>query len=166
MESRIQFLGHPVHQLSVGLPIGALAFAVVSDVLAQVSGKEEYARATRLALDFGLAGALVAAPFGAVDFLAIPCGTRAKRVGFWHAVGNVGALGLFLGARLLHGRSKPRAAATAFALTGFAAIGVTAWLGGELVNRHGIGVKDVMGLNAPSSLPFGASAASTLQHKV
>jgi hypothetical protein len=30
--------------------------------------------------------------------------------------------------------------------------GVTAWLGGELINRHGVGVSDAMGLQQPSSL--------------
>jgi len=32
---------------------------------------------------------LVAAIFGAIDWLAIPGGTRAKRIGTLHGVGNV-----------------------------------------------------------------------------
>jgi uncharacterized membrane protein len=153
MESKIQLLGHPVHQMSVGLPIGA-AFAVTSDGLETLSGRRELGVAARLALNFGLLAAMVAAPFGVVDWLAIESGTRAKRIGLWHAVGNAGALGVFLAARLLRGSSDPRCGGSSkvMAVGGPGLLGVTAWLGGELVSRHGVGMHDVMGLNAPSSL--------------
>jgi uncharacterized membrane protein len=156
MESKVQFLGHPVHQLAVAAPIGALAFAVTSDTLESLSGRRKFGDAARLALNFGLITAAVAAPFGLVDWLAIESGTRAKRVGLWHALGNVGALGLFLGARVLRSSSNPRCVTSSkvLAAAGLGAVGVTAWLGGELVTRHGIGVHDVHGVNAPSSLSF------------
>jgi uncharacterized membrane protein len=35
---------------------------------------------------------------------------------------------------------------------GFALAGLTGWLGGELVDRHGVGVDDGANLDAPSSL--------------
>ena len=39
-----------------------------------------------------------------------------------------------------------------FSLLGFGLAGVTGWLGGELVDRLGVGVDDGANLNAPSSL--------------
>jgi uncharacterized membrane protein len=43
----------------------------------------------------GIVGGLAAAPFGWIDWFAIPDNTRAKSVGFWHGVGNVIVLLLF-----------------------------------------------------------------------
>jgi len=43
----------------------------------------------------GIVGGLVAAPFGVIDWLAIPHGTRAKSVGGLHGGGNVVVLLLF-----------------------------------------------------------------------
>lgn len=152
MESRAQFLGHPVHQILVEFPIGAFVFAVTCDSLGAFTGKRAFVPAARLALDFGLVTAVVAAPFGLVDWLAIRPGTRAKRVGLAHALGNVVALGCFAAARALRGNRRPVGPARWLALAGFGVSGVTAWLGGELINRHGIGVHDLIGEDVPSSL--------------
>jgi hypothetical protein len=45
----------------------------------------------------GIVGRLVVAPFGLIDYLAIPSGTRAKSVGLIHGLGNVVVLLLFAG---------------------------------------------------------------------
>jgi uncharacterized membrane protein len=159
MESRAQVLGHPVHQILVELPVGAFVFAVTCDTLGALTRRRAFAPAARLALDFGLATAVLAAPFGLVDWLAIQPRSRAKRVGLAHALGNVVVLGLFASARLLRGRRRPPSAARWLAAGGLGVAGVTAWLGGELINRHGIGVHDLVGQNAPSSLSREARAA-------
>jgi uncharacterized membrane protein len=44
----------------------------------------------------GIIGALAAAIFGLIDWLAIPSGTRAKAVGQWHGLGNLVIVGLFV----------------------------------------------------------------------
>jgi uncharacterized membrane protein len=150
MESRAKFAGHPVHQMMVALPLGAFGMAVSSDALRAGRRSRMYEYTAARAIDFGLVTAALAAPFGLVDWLAIPRGTRAKRVGLWHALGNVALLGLFGGSRWLRARHDPRAPWLAGA--GMLLGGVTAWLGGELINRHGVGVADAMGLQAPSSL--------------
>lgn len=165
MESKVQVLGHPVHQVAVALPIGALTFAVTSDALEHISGREEFAVAAKLALDFGLISAVVAAPFGAVDWFAIEPGTRAKRVGLWHAAGNVGVLAIFLASRLLRRSATSSVPGKLIAIAGLGLVAVTSWLGGELVNRHGVGVHDVMGLNAPSSLGKGSFGKASKYHK-
>lgn len=152
MESRVKVLGHPAHQIMVMFPIGALGLSVVSDALHTLKGRRLYASTARLALDYGLVTAAAAAPFGVIDWLGIGRRTRAKRVGALHAVGNLAVLGLFAASRLLRTGERAPAPAKWLSGAGLALSGATAWLGGELVNRHGIGVSDVIGQDLPSSL--------------
>jgi uncharacterized membrane protein len=152
MESRTQILGHPVHQVAVMFPIGALGLAVVSDVVHAATGERELAVVAERALNFGLVTAAIAAPFGLRDWLAIRPGTRAKRVGRWHAIGNVAVLALFAAARLLRTDKHVPRTAKLLAGAGLVLTSATAWAGTELINRHGIGVHDLLDENAPSSL--------------
>jgi uncharacterized membrane protein len=150
MESHAKLFGHPIHQIAVMFPIGMLAFTAVCDVMHSVKRKRIWSTAARTALGAGLVGAGVAAPFGLVDYLAIPRGTRAKRIGGWHALGNAAVLSLFLTSWLLRERgSSPRGVAlSSLALLG---LGGTAWLGTELINRLGVGVYSPTSLDAKSS---------------
>jgi uncharacterized membrane protein len=152
MESRIKLMGHPVHQMLVAFPLGAFGFSVAADTLHTFSGDSRHAAAAEQALDFALASAALAAPFGVIDWLAIPSGTRAKQVGLWHGIGNVAMLGLLATSRWMRSRRDGSMAAKCLSGAAFMLSGVTAWLGGELVDRHGIGVDDDAALNAPSSL--------------
>ncbi|HYO96657.1 MAG TPA: DUF2231 domain-containing protein, partial [Polyangiaceae bacterium] len=152
MQSRAQVLGHPVHQIVVMFPMGAFGFATATDTLHSLTGRQELASAGRLALTFGLATAAVAIPFGLADWLAIRKGTRAKRVGAWHALGNAGVFTLFAAARLLRQGSRVPVSAKILAAAGFTLSGATGWAGSELINRHRVGVHDVIGEDAPSSL--------------
>lgn len=150
MESRAKLFGHPVHQIAVEFPIGMLAFTSLTDVLHALEPKPVWATAGRAALTAGIVGAAVAAPFGLIDYLAIPRKTRAKRIGAFHALGNVGVLSLFLGSLLLR-RRRARPASVALSSLAMLGLGVTAWLGGELINRLGVGVYSPTSLNAKST---------------
>jgi uncharacterized membrane protein len=152
MESRAKLLGHPIHQMLVTLPIGAFGLSVTSDALHTCLAKREFEETATRALDFALVSAAAAIPFGLVDWLAIPRGTRARRVGRWHALGNAALVGLLATSRILRARKDGLSAAKWLSGASFLLAGVTAWLGGELVDRHGIGVSDKHGLDAPSSL--------------
>ena len=155
MESRAKFLGHPVHQMLVVFPLGLLATAVVFDVVYLLSELPVMAAVSYWMMAAGLVGALVAAPFGLVDWLAIAPGTRAKKIGKLHGVGNGIVSVLFLGSWLLRGANEAYEPGALGYLLSFAGAGlalVTAWLGGELVSRLGVGVSDRAGLDAPSSL--------------
>jgi uncharacterized membrane protein len=151
MESHAKFAGHPIHQMLVAFPIGAFGMAVSSDVLRAGRRQPQYEYTAARAIDFGLISAAIAAPFGLVDWFAIPPGTRAKRVGLWHALGNAALLGLFASSRWLRGRRDLKRAEWV-AGAGMLLGGMTAWLGGELINRHGVGVSEALGLDASSSL--------------
>jgi uncharacterized membrane protein len=102
----------------------------------------------------GVITGLLAAPFGFIDWLAIPPGTRAKRIGAVHGLGNVVVVLLFAGSWLLRGDAPRAPDGLALALS-FVAGGLalfTGWLGGELVDRLSVGVDEGANVNAPSSL--------------
>ena len=154
MESRARLLGHPVHQMLVAFPIGAFGLSITGDVLDAWRGERRFGDAAKLALDFGLITAAAAAPFGLIDWLAVRPRTRAKSVGLWHAVGNAALLGVFATSRWLRSRGDVTRARWVSG-AGMLLAGATAWLGGELITRHGIGVHRQMGLDAPRSLESG-----------
>src|SRR5258706_5363431 len=108
----------------------------------------------------GISGGLLAAPFGWIDWWAIPKGTRAKSVGLWHGTGNVFVLVLFAASWLWRPKYPDRPDVLAYTLS-FLGAGLalfTGWLGAELVDRLGIGVDDKAHPDAPSSLSRPVSA--------
>jgi len=102
----------------------------------------------------GVVTGLLAAPFGFVDWLAIPAGTRAKRVGAIHGAGNVVVVLLYGASWLarMNAPATPTTVAYVLAFAGGALALFTGWLGGELVDRLGVGVDSGAHLDAPSSL--------------
>ena len=155
MESRIKLLGHPIHPMLIVFPLGLLSTAVVFDVLYVVTGNVDLSTFAFWALAAGLVGGLAAAIFGLIDWLAIPKGTRARRVGAFHGVGNVVVVALFALSFLLRTDASaylPDVAPLLLGLLGAGLALVTAWLGGELVYRLRVAVDDDAGLDAGSSL--------------
>jgi len=154
MESRAKLLGHPIHQMLIVFPLGLLATAVIVDLVYFAGDALIFAEVSYYLVIAGLLGGAVAAPFGLIDWLAIPPSTRAKRIGALHGAGNAVVLVLFLASALLRSDlpSAPPVAAYVCSFAGAALALVTAWLGGELVNRLGIGVSDGANVDAPSSL--------------
>lgn len=154
MESRARLLGHPVHQMLVVFPLGLLGGSVVFDLLDHVTDSGLMPVVAYYLILAGLVAGLAAAPFGAIDWLAIPSGTRAKSVGALHAAGNIVVLALFaISAWRRHDNPALPGVLAQLLSFGAAALSlITAWLGGELVDRHGVGVSDGANLNATSSL--------------
>lgn len=154
MQSKVKFLGHPVHQMMVVFPLGLLGVSVVFDLIHQLTGLSEMARVAYWMIVSGIVGGLLAAPFGWIDWLSIPDGTRAKAVGRLHGVGNVIVLLLFLVSWALRREApgSPGLDAVGCSVAGLLLSLVTAWLGGELVDRLGVGVYDDAHVDAPSSL--------------
>lgn len=162
MESRAKVAGHPVHPMLVVFPLGLFATAVIFDVIYLVTDQVRWTEVAFYMIGAGVVGGLVAAVPGTIDWLAIPRGTRARRIGLIHGVGNVVVVGLFLLSWLLR-REAPSAPPTEAIVAGLIGAGIsvfTGWLGGELVDRLGVGVDDGAHLDAPSSLselPAGSS---------
>jgi uncharacterized membrane protein len=157
MESRAKLFGHSIHQMLIVFPLGLLATAVVFDIVYLAGDSPLFAAFAFWLIVAGLVGGLLAAPFGLIDWLAIPRGTRAKRIGAVHGTGNLVVVGLFAVSAFLRWELPAEAPVLAYVCS-FAGAGlalVTAWLGGELVARLGIGVYDGANPNASSSLRGG-----------
>ena len=154
MESRVKLLGHPVHQMLIVFPLGLLATAVIFDTIYLVTSHSVFAVVAFWMISAGIVGGLVAAPFGTIDWFSIPRNTRAKSVGLAHRVGNVIVLILFACSWQLR-HDVPETPSVVALVLSYCAGGialVTAWLGGELVSRLGVGIADGANLDAPNSL--------------
>ncbi|MEU4714261.1 DUF2231 domain-containing protein [Micromonospora purpureochromogenes] len=155
MESRLKVLGHPVHPMLVMFPVALLVVGTLFDIVDTVGGPDFLGEVAYWNITVGLVGGLLAAAAGTFDLLAIPAGTRAKRVALTHAAANVAVILLFAAVWAVRLNADSRAAGgalIAIEVVGAAILGVSAWLGGELVDRLGVGVDREAGLDAPSSL--------------
>ncbi len=101
MESRVKFAGHPLHPMMIAFPLGLLGAAAIFDLIYLVSYKSGWTQAAFYMIIAGCVSGLLAAVPGALDWWPIPRGTRAKRIGLWHGVGNVVVIGLFFASWLL-----------------------------------------------------------------
>jgi uncharacterized membrane protein len=155
MESHVKFLGHPVHPVLIVYPLGLLSAAVIFDLLYLATGNEQLATFSFWGMLAGIVGGLAAALFGLLDWLSIPRGTRARRIGMYHGLGNLVVVGLFLLSfltRMSDPAYLPDTTPLLVELLGVALALVTAWLGGELVYRLRVGVDDGANLDASSSV--------------
>ena len=155
MESKAKLLGHPIHPMLVMFPIALFSVAVLFDALYLATGTGDFARFAFFAITIGLAVGLGAAVFGLIDWMAVPAGTRAKRIGAFHGAGNAVVVLLFVvswATRLGDLEYAPGILPFVLGMIGVGIALVTAWLGGELVYRLRIGVDDIAGVDAPSSL--------------
>ena len=158
MESKAKALGHPIHQMLIPFPFGLLSTAVIFDIVYLIWKNPTMVTVSFWMMVAGIIGALAAAPFGLIDWLSIPSGTRANRIGMVHGLGNVVVLLLFVASAWLRYSVAgftpyvPTTAALVLSFAGFALAGVTGWLGGELVDRLSVGVDDGAHLDAPNSL--------------
>lgn len=160
MESRAKLFGHPIHVMLIVFPLGLLITSFIFDLIFLATGNDTWAEVSYYMISAGIIGGLVAAPFGTIDWLAIPNGTRAKAFGLWHGVGNVVLLMVF-GLSWILRRDDPATPGNMPLFLSFLGIllgSLTAWLGGELVNKMGVGIADDANLNGPASrLPTPAS---------
>ena len=154
MESRAKLFGHAIHPILIVYPLGLLSAAVIFDVIFLLTANPTWTTVSFWMIAAGIIGGLLAAVFGLIDFLAIPSGTRAKRIGLLHGLINVGVMILFIASWLLRQSSPevPSTAAFALSFIGVGAALLGGWLGGELVERLGVGVTPGANLNAPNSL--------------
>lgn len=168
MESKVKVFGHSVHPILIVFPLGLLSSSLVFDGLRLLTRDASFGLTSRRVIGAGILGAGVAAPFGLIDWLAIPAGTRAKKIGRWHAIGNSVALSCFSLSWLL--RKNPRRVALPMTLSviGAAFSAISGWLGGELIERLGVGVDDNANLDAPNSIThehiYPRTTAPTIVH--
>jgi uncharacterized membrane protein len=154
MESRAKAFGHSIHAMLIAFPVGLFVTGVIFDVVHLASSRGQWTLISYWMIIAGIVGGLIAAVFGLIDYTRIPAGTRAQSVGRVHGLGNVIVVALFAVSVWLRRETpeQPPTAAFVFAFVGVALAAITAWLGGELVERLGVGVYEDAHVDAPSSL--------------
>lgn len=168
MESRVKLFGHPIHPMLVVFPVGLLGTAAIFDILFLATGSRILATVSFYMIAAGVVGGLLAAIFGFIDWLALPSNSRAKSTGLWHGLGNVVLVVLFASSWLIRGGTVdfvPTGLALLLSFGGFALALITAWLGGELVYRLGVGVDPGANVNAPNSLTESSASATDAHAK-
>ena len=129
------WLGHPLHPVFTDIPIGAWTTALALD--AASNGDRGMRRAATFAIGVGLAGAVGAAVTGLTDWSETD--GRARREGLLHGLLNIAATALFA-ASYVRRVTDHHAEGRACAWAGYAIALGTAYLGGDLVYGHRLGV--------------------------
>jgi len=163
MAGKINLLGHPVHPMVIVFPLGLLPAAVACDIIYLVHGGAHWAHMAYWLIAAGVLSGLFAAIFGFADWLALPVGTRAKRIGLWHA-GVMDVVVILFAASWWLRPANPDAPTTLAIGLGIVAVCcalVGGWLGGEMVYRLSVGVDFNAHVNSPSS--FSSRPASDLK---
>jgi len=142
MRTPASIKGHPIHGILVALPVGLLLFSLVSDLLLLAGlGDGDWAVVARSTLAAGIATALFAAVPGLIDCLSLS--GRPRRIATWHLLLNLTVIGVFIMDFMLRLRTDPYdKVPVVFSAIGMALLGVSGWLGGEMVYRHGVGVDE------------------------
>ncbi len=142
-------LGHSPHPAIVAVPIGAWAVSNVCDSLAMLTGEDSYDETARVSMAIGLAGAAGAIITGLRDYSFIDQNAPSHDTATAHGLGNAVVTALFTASFVMRTRDhaagrRPGYASRLLALTGGGLSVYTAWLGGNLVQNYGEGVKPVM----------------------
>jgi uncharacterized membrane protein len=135
--------GHPIHPMLVPIPIGLWIFSLVSDLLYRFGMGDAWATVALFTLGGGIVGALLAAIAGVIDLVSLR-DPKVKKLAITHMVLNLLAVAVF-GASFLLRLGGPAAGGPPFWLSvaGVVLIGVSGWLGGEMVYVRGVGVEAV-----------------------
>lgn len=131
------WLGHSFHALLVEIPVGTWSASALFDLIALAGGPDEAAWAADALIATGVIAAVPAAMAGAADYSAAK--QEATPQIALHAMLNSAALSLFL-ASLAARRSGRRGLGVALSFGALSIAGGSAWIGGDLTYRHGVGV--------------------------
>ncbi len=142
MTRRPRLLGHPLHPITVHVPLGLLLAGTAFDLLALTVAGPWPDRAQAV-LAAGLIASVPTLATGFVELVAIPPRARHARLATLHLVCASAALASYLASLALRWDepSPPSAATLLTSLAGAALLGVTGWLGAELVYGYGEGVR-------------------------
>ena len=134
---RLSILDHPVHPILQAIPASLLPASTTFDVLARLGGDEEgLSKAAHYTLIFGLVGA---AATGVLDYYEIK-NRPVRRVALYHGLTNVILVGSYVLSLRRRQDYKADNKALALSTLGAALIGLSGYLGGELVYEHGVRV--------------------------
>jgi uncharacterized membrane protein len=132
---------HPIHPMLVPFPIGLWVFSLVADVVFLAGwGPPVWNDVAFYTMVAGTIAALLAAPFGLLDFLSIR-DPRTRQLGATHLALNLVILAMFAADIWLRTQTGTSAGLpVVISLVAVSLLVVSGWLGGEMVFVHGAGV--------------------------
>ena len=142
MASPASFKSHPIHPMLVPLPIGLWIFSLICDAIYLLgSHAPVWKDVAFYTMAGGIIGALLAAVPGLIDLLSLSP-SKAKTLGIRHMLLNLSAVATFALNLWLRSRGAPGSnPPILLSLVGVVLIGVSGWLGGEMVYVHGVAVE-------------------------
>jgi nitrite reductase/ring-hydroxylating ferredoxin subunit/uncharacterized membrane protein len=147
------WLGHPLHPAVTDIPIGCWTSSLIFDIVG-------YEKAADLSLKLGTVSALGAAATGFAQWYDLQEMEEPRRLGALHAMANIAATGLYGTSWMLRQRGN-RETAILCSTIGCGIASASAWLGGDLSFRLGIGVNRIA-FEEPSTEWADAIEASAL----
>jgi uncharacterized membrane protein len=133
---------HPIHPMLIPFPIVCFILTFVADIIYMQNLSPGWATATHWLLGIGLAFAALAAAAGLTDFFGDKRIQGADAIK--HMLANVTAVVLELVNLLLRLNSPGFISSTGVYISGIVVLILiySGWKGGDLVFRHGMGVRD------------------------
>jgi len=139
MDSRLRIAGQAIQPVLVMFPLGLFAMALLFDLANLLGAPAIIGALAYWNIVAGLVGGVLAALAGAIDLMLVRNGTRAKRIGVFQGLINMGVLILFAVILMLRMRTPDRVAGGGLFVVELLALGAAvygAWYCGELVNRR------------------------------
>lgn len=134
--------GHPIHPMIIPLPIGLWIFSLFCDVIYDFGlGDPLWKSIAHYTLIGGVIGAILAAIPGLMDYRSL---TRPRTVSIarLHMLLNLSLVLLYGVNAWLRSVSSPDALVPSLlSWVGVVILGISGWLGGELVYRHRVAVE-------------------------
>lgn len=141
MRTPASIAGHPIHPMLITIPIGLFIFSLVCDLISLRSAEPaNWALVAQYTMAGGFIGALIAAIPGVIDFLSME-ESKVKKIGMLHMALNLVAITLYavnLWLRIAQGSNQGLPLVLSLIAVGI--LGISGWLGAEMVHKHGVGV--------------------------
>lgn len=140
MASRASIAGHPIHPMLVALPIGLWVASFLCDLIFLATGNIAWPVMAFYAMAGGVFSALIAAIPGAIDLFSM-ADRKTQRIGLVHMSINLSLVVLYI--VNLVWRAQVEVGATGpiwLSLISVVLLGISGWLGGEMVYVRGAGV--------------------------
>ena len=142
-KSTARIAGHPLHPMLVPIPIACFVGTLLGDLAYWRTEDVMWSNLSIWLLAIGLLAAALAILAGLVDYVFNPR-IRALGAARAHVVGNVFVIVLSIVNAFVHSRDGYTAVVPdGLILSALVVVilGFTAWMGGALVYRHGVGVR-------------------------
>jgi uncharacterized membrane protein len=143
METTASIRKHPIHPILVGIPIGLWVFSLICDLVHYFGwGGSEWQSVALYTMAGGIVTALLAAIPGIIDLTSITA-PKLKRIGLIHMAINLCVVLLYvINFALRRGTAAQTLLPLILSLVGVGLLGVSGWLGGELVHVYGVSVAE------------------------